>query len=132
MILAELCNTSPSYIGEIEIGKKFPSIEMVERIANALKVDAYRLFMEETGEKDISTDEFLYKMPRRFKVDIKNRLATIINDNIEEVLALTGIHPLQKSRLMKQSLFPKEQFEEESFKIAQEFPPGQDTSLELS
>ena len=47
MALAERCGTSTSYIGEIEIGKKFPSVEMVQNIAEALGVAPYRLFMEE-------------------------------------------------------------------------------------
>lgn len=132
MILADLCNTSASYIGEIEIGKKFPSVEMVERIASALKVDAYRLFMEESGEKEITTDEVLYKMPHRIKIDLKNRLATLINADIEDVLTLTDLHPLQKSRLMKQSIFPEEPLQDGSFKIAQELPPGKEPSLKIS
>jgi transcriptional regulator with XRE-family HTH domain len=46
MKLAEFCGSSASYIGEIEIGRKFPSVEMIERIAAALHVEAYKLFME--------------------------------------------------------------------------------------
>ena len=38
MKLAELCGTSTSYIGEIEIGKKFPSIEMIEQILKDLEI----------------------------------------------------------------------------------------------
>jgi transcriptional regulator with XRE-family HTH domain len=36
MKLAELCNTSPGYIGEIEIGRKVPSTEMIEKIAETV------------------------------------------------------------------------------------------------
>lgn len=46
MKIAELCETSTSYIGEIEIGKKFPSVEMIEKLANALNIKAYEFFME--------------------------------------------------------------------------------------
>ena len=45
MRLAEKCNTAASYIGEIEIGRKFPSITMIEKIAGVLNIEAYRLFM---------------------------------------------------------------------------------------
>ena len=45
MLLAEKCSTSTSYIGEIEIEKKFPSIEMVQKIAEALEIQPYKLFM---------------------------------------------------------------------------------------
>jgi len=39
--LAKYCKTSPTYIGEIEVGKKFPSIEMIERIAAVLRIKPY-------------------------------------------------------------------------------------------
>jgi transcriptional regulator with XRE-family HTH domain len=42
--LAEKVNTSTNYIGMIEIGKKFPSPEMMEKIAKALKIDTPELF----------------------------------------------------------------------------------------
>ena len=47
MGLAERCDTSTSYIGEIEIGKKFPSVEMIQKIATALDVQPFQLFMQE-------------------------------------------------------------------------------------
>ena len=47
MQLAEKCETSTSYIGEIEIGRKFPSIEMIENISIALEIKPYQLFIEE-------------------------------------------------------------------------------------
>ena len=42
--LAELCESTQAYIAEIEVGKKFPSPDMIERIASALDVESYRLF----------------------------------------------------------------------------------------
>ena len=47
MSLAELCNTSTSYIGEIEIGRKFPSVEMIQKIAAALNIQPFQLFIQE-------------------------------------------------------------------------------------
>jgi transcriptional regulator with XRE-family HTH domain len=47
MKLAEQCETSTSYIGEIEIGNKFPSITMVEKLATALQIPAHLLFQDE-------------------------------------------------------------------------------------
>jgi transcriptional regulator with XRE-family HTH domain len=43
-VLAERVNTSTHYIGMIETGKKFPTPEMLERIAAALEIDAPALF----------------------------------------------------------------------------------------
>jgi transcriptional regulator with XRE-family HTH domain len=42
--LAEKVNTSAHYIGMIELERKFPSPEMLERIAAALEIDAPDLF----------------------------------------------------------------------------------------
>lgn len=44
--LAEKAGTATNYIGTIEIGKKFPSPQMIVRIANALEVDELSLFSE--------------------------------------------------------------------------------------
>jgi transcriptional regulator with XRE-family HTH domain len=47
MKLAELCESSTGYIGEIESGKRFPSVAMIERIAKALGIESYYLFKNE-------------------------------------------------------------------------------------
>ena len=46
----KISQTSTSYIGEIEIGKKFPSVEMIEKLANALNIKACELFMEDYSQ----------------------------------------------------------------------------------
>ena len=46
--LAEMCDSSQAYIAEIEVGKKFPSPEMIERIASALDIESYCLFQNST------------------------------------------------------------------------------------
>jgi transcriptional regulator with XRE-family HTH domain len=45
--LAEQCDSSQTYIAEIEVGKKFPSPGMIERIASALDIESYYLFRNE-------------------------------------------------------------------------------------
>ncbi|MDR1997224.1 MAG: helix-turn-helix transcriptional regulator [Candidatus Margulisbacteria bacterium] len=47
MKLAELCGTSASYIGAIEIGIRFPSMKLLAKIADALSVKPYQFFLEE-------------------------------------------------------------------------------------
>jgi len=48
--LAELCESSQAYIAEIEVGKKFPSPDMIERIASALELESYCLFQNKPIE----------------------------------------------------------------------------------
>jgi transcriptional regulator with XRE-family HTH domain len=49
--LAEICDSSQAYIAEIEVGKKFPSPDMIEKIASALKVESYCLFQNKVSSK---------------------------------------------------------------------------------
>ena len=45
--LADLCDSSTGYIGEIETGKCFPSVKMIEKIAVALGIESWHLFKNE-------------------------------------------------------------------------------------
>jgi len=45
--LSGLCEASNGYIGEIEVGKSFPSVKMIERIAAALGIESWHLFKNE-------------------------------------------------------------------------------------
>jgi len=46
--LAEMCESSQAYIAEIEVGKKFPSPDMIEKIASAFDIESYCLFQNTT------------------------------------------------------------------------------------
>ena len=48
--LAGLCDSSQAYIAEIEVGKKFPSPAMIEKIAAALEMESYCLFQDGATE----------------------------------------------------------------------------------
>ena len=50
--LAEKIGTSPNYISKIEAEKQFPSVQMMEQLANALNCDTVDLFSIETIKKD--------------------------------------------------------------------------------
>ena len=45
--LAEMCNTDYRYIGQLEIGTRSPSLEFVGKIADALNIAPFLLFLEE-------------------------------------------------------------------------------------
>ena len=49
--LAEKCETATNYISEIETGRKFPSIEMIEKLATVLNVPAWAFLYVNTQEK---------------------------------------------------------------------------------
>ena len=54
--LAELVNTAPNYINQIETGKRFPTDTMLEKIAFALKKGAHELFSIVHYEKKAERD----------------------------------------------------------------------------
>jgi transcriptional regulator with XRE-family HTH domain len=87
MKLAELCNSSPTYIGEIEVGKKFPSIYMIEKIAAILRIKPYHFFIDRTEENaDINTENTFPKLPKSVQNEIRYKLNLLMNDLIKEIL----------------------------------------------
>jgi transcriptional regulator with XRE-family HTH domain len=87
MKLAEHLNASSTYIGEIEVGKKFPSIEMIERIAAVLKIEPFHFFIDRTEEDADSKTENAYpKLPRSMQNEIRSELNFSINELIRETL----------------------------------------------
>ena len=52
--LADMCDSTQAYIAEIEVGKKFPSPDMIERIAAALNIESYCLFQNKVFSQDKS------------------------------------------------------------------------------
>ena len=54
--LAELVNTAPNYIAQIENGKRFPTDTMLEKIASALQKRGYELLSPIHYEKKIEKD----------------------------------------------------------------------------
>jgi transcriptional regulator with XRE-family HTH domain len=54
--LAEICDSDPRYISQIETGRRFPSIKFIEKIAAALHIAPYVLFFDELNSReDIQT-----------------------------------------------------------------------------
>ena len=49
--LADLCGLHRTYISDIECFQRNVSIEDVQRIAEALEIEAYKLLMNDEGEK---------------------------------------------------------------------------------
>jgi len=77
--LAEKVNTSTHYIGMIESRKKFPSPEMLERIAFALEVDAPELFSTKTFPSVTSGTM------AKFQDRVINDITQIISSRVREL-----------------------------------------------
>jgi transcriptional regulator with XRE-family HTH domain len=74
--LAEKVNTAPNYIALIEMGKRFPSPQMLDRIAAALEVDSPRLFSARRSE-----EEFIQQVRDNIITDIER----VITERLKEL-----------------------------------------------
>ncbi len=90
--LAELCSTETAYIGQIETRKRFPSISFIEKIAAALKIDAYLLFKnpkenpESLQKIKILKAKFINYLENNIDDFIKLYFETdFINDSLENI-----------------------------------------------
>jgi transcriptional regulator with XRE-family HTH domain len=77
--LAEKVETSAHYISQIEQKNKFPSPEMLERIAGALEIDSPQLF---------SMTSFSDEAIKRFQDSVISDLATSIGARATELKKL--------------------------------------------
>jgi transcriptional regulator with XRE-family HTH domain len=85
--LAEKCGTSTSYIGQIEIGNRFPSLELIEKLAGTLQIRPHLLFFIES---DDNSDEQLLKKKRdtisnTMKEKLTKRLINSISNIIKHI-----------------------------------------------
>jgi transcriptional regulator with XRE-family HTH domain len=77
--LAEQCDSSQTYIAEIEVGKKFPSLDMIERIAAAMNIESYYLFQNVPPKTD-AQERILTPLQRREMADkIHSAVTKIVN-----------------------------------------------------
>jgi len=91
--LAEYSGISSGYIAEIEIGKKFPSIGVIEKIAVILKIEPYLLFKSQTKNSLAETNEektplqLPYYINKRLQKQLKTSIKKQINQNTSQILA---------------------------------------------
>ncbi|MDE6350556.1 MAG: helix-turn-helix domain-containing protein, partial [Treponemataceae bacterium] len=89
--LAEKAGTAPNYIALIEVGKSFPSLPMLEKIAAALQIDALDLF-DKDGMISIDKDTLradVLDESRRPSTTRSARTASVRNGRHRIVLAPT-------------------------------------------
>jgi transcriptional regulator with XRE-family HTH domain len=78
-VVAEKVGTSTHYIGQIEQCKKFPSSEMLERIAAALEMDSPDLFSTQ-----VFTDEAIKIVQDKVQADL-DEVSISIKQKITEI-----------------------------------------------
>jgi transcriptional regulator with XRE-family HTH domain len=79
MALSEKCDTTSNYIGQIEMGRRIPSFDKIEKIASALHTAPHELFFEPRREtKELSTKDYLMSMPAAIKKDIPAHITNAV------------------------------------------------------
>lgn len=78
MELAERAGISAGFVGEIEMGRKFPSGENLERIAKALGLKTYRLLMGPEDLTDALGPDAVYETAGRIKERLDRELDNIV------------------------------------------------------
>jgi transcriptional regulator with XRE-family HTH domain len=91
--LAEYSGISSVYIAEIETGKKFPSIGVIEKIAVILKIEPYMLFKNQTKNnltepnKEKTSPQLPYYVNKKLQKQLKTSIKKQINQNTSRILA---------------------------------------------
>ncbi len=83
--MAELCGTDTSYISQIEIKRRFPSISLIERIAESLGVEPYVLFKDES-EKPQEESQADDTKKKNSIIRIEKELLPLLQEDLEKVL----------------------------------------------
>ena len=74
--LAELVNVSTHHIAMIEITRNFPTTDLIERIANALNIQIYELFIEEENSP--------YKEFGQLRKEIRDDMKQLLSEYFEK------------------------------------------------
>jgi transcriptional regulator with XRE-family HTH domain len=78
--LAEKVDTSTNYIGLLEIKRKFPSPEMMERLASALGIDTTELF-----HKELISKEAIKTYRKAAIEDIQEVISQVIEEKLKDL-----------------------------------------------
>jgi transcriptional regulator with XRE-family HTH domain len=78
--LAEKVSTSTHYIGQIEQKNKFPSPEMLERLALALEIDSPQLFSMESF-----SNEAIKRFQEGVVSDLENAISLSVDTRLSEL-----------------------------------------------
>jgi transcriptional regulator with XRE-family HTH domain len=86
MKLSEMCDTTSNYIGQIEMGRRIPSFEKIEKIATALGMASYELLVynsESKKNETLKTNDYIKKLPTNVKKEIISHILAEIKKNID-------------------------------------------------
>jgi len=91
--LAEKVNVTSHYIGMLEMGRNFPATDLIERIAKALNIEMYELFVE-----SYSPAKELEKLRHDIMLEIKKTITETVIETVREAFKenIKGCSPKSK------------------------------------
>jgi len=78
--LAERAGISAGYVGEVEMGRKFPSPEKFEGIARALDLRPFRLLMGPEDVTDAMGPDAVYETAEKLKARLSNEIDEFVKE----------------------------------------------------
>ena len=79
--LAEKADASTQYVAMIELGRKFPSVELLERIASAFEVDILDLFTPPPFPA-----ENMLQLRKKFLADLEKEVTKLVSKSVQEAV----------------------------------------------
>jgi len=89
--LAEYANISINFLGDIERGNKWPHPETLTKLADALEIRVFELFLEENNEPNLKTKKLMNRFIKDVSLTINKALSLSVNQSIEHVRKQYGL-----------------------------------------
>ncbi|MCL2380123.1 MAG: helix-turn-helix domain-containing protein [Treponema sp.] len=84
--LAEYANISINFLGDIERGNKWPHPETLTKLADALEIKVFELFLEEDATFDANTEILISRFVKDVSLTLSKSLSLSVNQSIEYTL----------------------------------------------
>jgi len=83
--LAEYADISINFLGDIERGKKWPHPETLTKLADALEIRVFELFVEEDNDFNPKTKDLMNRFIKDVSLTINKTMSLSVNQSIEYV-----------------------------------------------
>ena len=81
--LAESAEISLNFLSDIERGKKWPHPDTLSKLANALGIKVFELFLDENMPLSLDAKELMNRFVKDVSISINKSLSLSINQSIE-------------------------------------------------
>ena len=83
--LADFANISINFLSDIERGKKWPHPDTLSKLADALGIRVFELFLDEKTDISLDTQSIMNRFIKDFSLAINKSLALSVNQSIEHI-----------------------------------------------